>query len=79
MSKEDDIYELLTVLQGVMIPTNEDYNIDMLREKFHINELPALVLLDKFGNLVSKDGLHDIKKYTKTQLITKWSENFKKD
>ena len=41
--------------------------------------MPRLVILDRVGNVISSDGIHDIKKWSKTQLISKWSENFKKD
>ena len=51
----------------------------MLKEKFLVQELPALVVLDRFGTEVSRDGLLDVKKYSKQQVLAKWSETFKKD
>ena len=62
-----------------MLPLEEQHNIEILKEKFHVQEIPTFVVLDRFGQEVTRDGIYDIKKYTKQQLITKWSENFKKD
>eukprot|EP00347_Sterkiella_histriomuscorum_P008944 403343138 len=63
----------------LMMPFEEQHNIQALKEKFQVQEIPTFVVLDRYGQEVSRDGIYDIKKYTKQQLITKWSENFKKD
>ena len=76
---QNEMYELQHILGGLMMPLDEQHNIEMLKEKFHVQEMPTLVIMDKFGMEVSRDGIHDIKKYSKQQLLTKWSENFKKD
>jgi hypothetical protein len=67
------------MLGGLMMPLEEQYNIEVLKEKYLVQEIPTLVVLDRFGTEVSRDGIYDIKKYSKQQIITKWSESFKKD
>jgi 3D (Asp-Asp-Asp) domain-containing protein len=64
---------------GLMMPVEERYNIELVKDKFSVFEIPTLIIIDRYGNLVSRDGLSDIKKYSKTQLMSKWTEGGKKD
>ncbi|CDW83991.1 UNKNOWN [Stylonychia lemnae] len=77
--EEKQLLDFLNSCQCLMIPIEEQHNIEQLKEKFFVQELPTFVVLDRFGSEVSKDGIADIKKLSKQQLITKWSENFKKE
>ena len=76
---EAETLELLQTLGGLMLPPEELHSIEVLKEKFLVQELPAFVVLDRFGAEVSRDGLLDVKKYSKQQVLAKWSETFKKD
>ena len=65
-SKEEGyLMEFLQLCGCTMLPMEEQYNIEVLKEKFLVTEIPALVVLDRFGQEVCRDGIAEIKKYTK--------------
>jgi len=50
----------------------------MLLTKYQIRDLPSLIIIDRQANIISMDGIGDIKKLTKAQLINKWNDSLKK-
>ena len=57
--------EFLQQTGFLMMPFEEQYNIENLKEKFNVFELPTFIVMDRYTNVISRDGLHDVKKYTK--------------
>ena len=49
-----------------MIPPEEFYIRERLFEIFKVDAMPALVILDRTGAIVSEDGIIDIKTMTKS-------------
>ena len=45
------------------VPYNEDQRIQNLKQKFGINGLPTLIVLDKRGDVISYDGRLDIQNH----------------
>ena len=56
----------------------DSYTLQKIREKLKVIELPGLVIVEKFGQTISEDGILDIKSFNKGQIINKWSETMKK-
>lgn len=75
----DGMHDFQQLCGCPMIPIEEQYNVDNLKDKFGVFEMPTFIVLDKFGNIITSDGFADIKKLSKSQVMNKWNENNKKE